>query len=728
MKKSKKIILSIITVICLALILAFIFKSTFFKTDDWVYNEATQNIISELSYYIVFIVVVAIFLTYSVFLGIYNLQKGKKNNDEKRKKTGNFICKLNAFLVPILIITVLLAIVVDSNILLSNFIEIALDIFALASVILVLILILYSLIAGIKRKNASCIIFSVLDILSLISIFIFGQIFVTADSNISINGNHTYPQITNAGVMMDSATSTKSNISTSSFKESDSYIGYSTGGAKDANNFRENIKEGYFPISTDITYNGLFYDYSFDTSRDKVENTEDLFYPAYSCAKSKDPISNEEEYYLSVGLNSNIKESDFQRKKLNLTVVLDISGSMSSSFNSYYYDEIEMGKITKEDYKPKMQIANESVNLLLDQLNKDDRFAMVLFDDEAYLAKNFKLISETNIPAIKEHILDISARGGTNFSAGYQKATELYDTLKDVNKDEYENRIIVITDAMPNYGTTSKSGLMSLVQENADNGIYTSFVGVGVDFNTELINLIGSIKGANYYSVHNSEEFKTRLGEQFEYMVTPLVFDLNLNFDSDSFEIEKVYGTDNEDTTKGNIMKVNTLFPSPTSDGETKGGITVLKLKKKGNSNANNEINLSVSYTDRNGKKFSNTQKVDFSNSESDFYENTGIRKAIVLSRYVNVMKNWILYERTDSPKYVILPSTGIFDCDYTQQEIKIMLGENERRSTKLSVSEEYKKLFDQFKNYMQTEITELKDTSMNQEIEILDYLINYKN
>ena len=64
-------------------------------------------------------------------------------------------------------------------------------------------------------------------------------------------------------------------------------------------------------------------------------------------------------------------------------------------------------------------------------------------------------------------------------------------------------------------------------------------------------------------------------------MVTPLVFDLNLNFDSDSFEIEKIYGTDNEDATKGNIMKVNTLFPSPTSDGETKGGITVLKLKKK---------------------------------------------------------------------------------------------------------------------------------------------------
>ena len=44
-------------------------------------------------------------------------------------------------------------------------------------------------------------------------------------------------------------------------------IGFSTGGAKDTNNFRENIKYGYFPISTDITYNGLFYDYYFETGK-----------------------------------------------------------------------------------------------------------------------------------------------------------------------------------------------------------------------------------------------------------------------------------------------------------------------------------------------------------------------------------------------------------------------------------------------------------------------------
>ena len=73
-------------------------------------------------------------------------------------------------------------------------------------------------------------------------------------------------------------------------------------------------------------------------------------------------------------------------------------------------------------------------------------------------------------------------------------------------------------------------------------------------------------------------------------MVTPLVFDLNLNFESDGYEIDKIYGTDSQDKSYGNIMKVNTLFPSNTNeDSEAKGGVILLKLKKKENS-TNNKI------------------------------------------------------------------------------------------------------------------------------------------
>lgn len=37
-------------------------------------------------------------------------------------------------------------------------------------------------------------------------------------------------------------------------------------------------------------------------------------------------------------------------------------------------------------------------------------------------------------------------------------------------------------------------------------------------------------------------DFKRRLDEEFDFMVTPLVFDLSLNFISSSFYISDVYG------------------------------------------------------------------------------------------------------------------------------------------------------------------------------------------
>ena len=499
-------------------------------------------------------------------------------------------------------------------------------------------------------------------------------------------------------------------------------IGFSTGGAKDINNFRENIKNGYFPISTDITYNGLFYDYTFDTG--EKEESKELFSPSYSTAISKDPISNKNELYMTVGLNSNIKQSDFKRKKLNLVVVLDISGSMKSSFNSYYYDKYTEKKPenTEDNEKTKMQIANESVNVLLDQLNDDDRFGMVLFDDDSYLGKPISLIRNTDVNAIKNHILEIEANGGTNFEAGYTKATELYKEYLNVNSYEYENRIIVITDAMPNYGETDEEGLMSYVKLNAEKGIYTSFIGVGVDFNTELIQTISDVKGANYYSVHNSKEFKERMGEEFEYMVTPLVFDLELNLKSTDYEIAKVYGSDTANKENGNIMKVNSLFPSKTtSDGDVKGGVILLKLNKK-NEKTSGNLNLSVSYKDRNGKSFSNSKDVIFA-EQDEHYDNTGIRKAIVLTRYANTIKNWIMYERTGEQRFIIIPAVGIMDFDYTEEQIRLILGKNERTSVKLKVSDTYKNIFNTIKQYILNENNELKDETLKQEIEILEDL-----
>ena len=497
------------------------------------------------------------------------------------------------------------------------------------------------------------------------------------------------------------------------------YLGFSVGGAMDINNFRENIKNQYLPLTTDITHEGMFYEYTFDTG--KTEESTELFSPSYSYAVSNDPISGEPEYYLSVGLNSNIKESDFIRKKLNLVVLLDISGSMSSRFDSYYYDD--PFAVSEGEDKTKMQIANEAVNVLIDQLKDDDRFGMVLFDDTSYLAKPLNLVSETDMDAIKEHILEIKENGGTNFEAGYIGATEIFDKFKNANQDEYENRIIVLTDAMPNIGTTSRDDLLDYVQKNVGDNIYTTFVGIGVDFNSEFIQTIGTVKGANYYSVHNSQEFKTRMGEQFEYMVTPLVFDLKLDVESDDYEIKAVYGSTEADKATGNIMYVNTLFPAASTDtGEVKGGLVLLKLAQKSQGGGN--ISLSVSYKDRNGESHSNSQSIEIQTREGDYYPNTGIRKGIALTRYVNTLQNWIMYERSQLDNFEITRDVGIVDFDCTQEQIMFILGEHERQSMPLTVSGQYKDTFAEMRAYLEKEINDIGDETMRQEIEMLNLLL----
>lgn len=506
-------------------------------------------------------------------------------------------------------------------------------------------------------------------------------------------------------------------VSESASSSSDSYLGYKVGGASNVDSFRQNIKNNYLPLSTDITYNGLYSEYYFDTGVN-TKKSDEMFYPSYSMAVSTDPISKKQEYYLSVGLNSNIKESDFNRKKLNVVIVLDISGSMSSSFSSYYYDK----KDDNFENKSKMKIAEECINNLIDNLNEDDRLGVVLFDNDAYLGKELNLISDTNVEAIKKHILEIEPQGGTNFSAGYNKGTQLFNEY--LNDDNYQNRIIVITDAMPNAGETSSTGLMGSIEKNAKNKIYTSLIGVGVDFNTTLTEKISNVKGANYYSVHSSEEFKKTLADEFDYMVTPLIFDLDLSFKSEDYEIENVYGTDSVDKTTGNIMHINTLFPSSSnSDGEVKGGIVVLKLKKKAGSNSNN-ISLNISYKDTKEQNHSNEEKVEFKQSTKDYYDNTGIQKAIVLARYVNALKNWIIYERTTNQEFIIDENTGITEFDYDEVYIKRVLGENERKSTKLTVSDNYKETFKLIKSYIEEENKTLKDDTLKNEIEILDKLI----
>ena len=557
-------------------------------------------------------------------------------------------------------------------------------------------------------------------------------------------------------------------------------MGLSVGGAKDVNNFRENIKNGYLPLPTDITYEGIFYDYYFDTGN--ATQCDDLFCPAYSRAISTDPLSGATERYITVGLNSNITEADFERKDLNLVIVLDVSGSMGSPFDSYHYDGPDS---LGADSRTKMQIANEAVAGLLDRLRPDDRLGVVLFNDRAHLAKPLEAVGSTDVASLKQDILGIYSGGGTNMHAGMSAGTSLfggavpgqywcsadgkwcvddprsikcycpeghacpavqgwcidslesllcvchYDACPDAEgwclmegpkpaDDGRANRMIFLTDAMPNTGEISQGGLFGMVRGNAENDVHTTFVGIGVDFNTELVEELTKIRGANYYSVHSAGEFNKRMVDEFDLMVTPLVFGLELTLESDMYDIMRVYGSPEADLSTGEIMRVNTLFPSRTEDGQVRGGIILLQL----NGTGSHTISLRTSYEGADGIPGGGAVNVTMQDTAS--YDNDGIRKGILLAKYADLLKSWIHDERASlagapplRPPYP--------DVIYTPEHPLWPLGQWERQSVPLHVSERYAGLFAEFREHFESEMAILGDDSLAQEIEMLDTLAGWR-
>lgn len=491
-------------------------------------------------------------------------------------------------------------------------------------------------------------------------------------------------------------------------------IGLSAGGAKDISSFRENINNSYLPLPSDLTYEGLFYDYYFETGA--AQECNKLFCPSYSYALSGDPFSGERQYYLSLGLNSGIK--DFQRKKLNLMVVLDYSGSMGSPFDQYYYDRfgnmVEIDPSGRESSKTKMEIADESVVALLDHLNPEDRFGMVIFSDEAFLLDPLTDMVDKNPDRLKSSILSIRETYGTNMEAGMEAGTDQFDRLLPQGGSDYENRIIFLTDAMPNLGETGDLPLYRMLEGNAERGIYTTFIGIGVDFNSELVEGITKIRGANYYSVHSAEEFRQRMDDEFDFMVTPLVFDLRLNLDAPGYEIEKVYGSPEADLATGDLMRVNTLFPSRAEEGAVRGGAILVKLAKLSDQG---KIRLSASYEDRDGKHDSDEAEIILEEHDSDFNQNNGVRKAVLLSRYADLLKNWMIDERTAAGKGGrIAPSVTLTGGIV----IPVELGEWERQSLPLTVSDPYPELFGRFRDYFHSEAQAIGDETLGQEEAIL--------
>lgn len=180
-----------------------------------------------------------------------------------------------------------------------------------------------------------------------------------------------------------------------------------------------------------------------------------------------------QDVFLTVDLRG-VEVPGAQRAPVNLALVIDRSGSMSGF---------------------KLNQAKQAARQLVAQLTAADRLAIVHYGSDV---KSMDGLMAT--PEGKQRLLafidGIWDDGGTNIGAGLTAGRDL---LLAAKSDFRVNRLVLISDGQPTEGVTDFGGLTGIVRDVRSVGVSVSSIGVGDDFNEQLMEAVAEV-GAGAYA------------------------------------------------------------------------------------------------------------------------------------------------------------------------------------------------------------------------------------
>lgn len=158
-----------------------------------------------------------------------------------------------------------------------------------------------------------------------------------------------------------------------------------------------------------------------------------------------------------------------------------------------------------------MQQAKQAAHHLIDQLNAGDQLSVVTFGSEVGVLAS--AVPGHNRELLHDLIDTVRVSGQTNLHGGWLAAAH---EVAAHYRQGFLNRVILVSDGMANRGLCDNTQVAEHVASLSRNGVSTTTLGVGEDFNEVLLEAMAEAGDGNYHYAPTAEQMPTLFQEELK--------------------------------------------------------------------------------------------------------------------------------------------------------------------------------------------------------------------